>query len=124
MSAFKFQHSLRDDEARHANKIYWPLQQIQLIEKLIEQHNTIIELLKMSVLINGPYTGNENINNFQDFNNKPRTNVQNQDLVEESDKKPNLWERYKTEVTTGKTGRFLDKIQNGLNFLNSKRYAC
>jgi hypothetical protein len=54
----------------------------------------------------------------------PQLQFSQKGQIEESHEKPNLWERYKTEVTTGKTGRFLDKIQNGLNFLNGKRYTC
>jgi hypothetical protein len=53
MKTSAFKHSLRDDDPKNVGKMYWPEEQIQLFKMLLEQQNTIIELIKMSVAMNG-----------------------------------------------------------------------
>jgi hypothetical protein len=53
MKVSAFKHSLRDDDPKNKGKMYWPMEQIKLLQMLVDQQNTIIELINMSIAMNG-----------------------------------------------------------------------
>lgn len=59
-----FQHSLRDDNLINDEQRYWSIEQIELLKKLVKQHEVIIELLQISSIING---NNTNFNNQANY---------------------------------------------------------
>lgn len=120
MKTSAFKHSLRDDDPKNVGKMYWPEEQIQLFKMLLDQQNTIIELIKMSVAMNGvpqqSFEQQESLITAEDFANMN----QNNNKQEEQPKKQKIFGKdgkiagwFKdVENSNNRFGRFLDGVIN------------
>ena len=135
MKTSAFKHSLRDDDPKNVGKMYWPDEQIQLFKMLLDQQNTIIELIKMSVAMNGvpqeyqmpeqfpqqSFEQQEPPITAEDLANMNQSNQNNQNnKQEEQPKKQKIFGRdgkiagwFKdVESSNNRFGRFLDGVIN------------
>lgn len=127
LKASAFKHSLRDDDPKNVGKMYWAEEQIKLFKMLLEQQNTIIELIKMSVAMNGVPQGyfeqQEQLITAEDLANINQNNKQEElkkQKIFGKDGKIAGWFN-DVENSNNSFGRFLDGVINTTRRMNGEQ---